>query len=166
MKLLSVTLGALLFAAPIFSQELEALALTLQEQRSQVTQRLGPPAMVAANGDFESWQYQIGIEDHHEFSHQLLFRISTGELISFTRNYEPAVNVDGLFPEAESRVEHYPDAEHSVMVVRVRQLSGGRVLLALGSSKAGEPASQLTVIRGSDLRHFHPWLADRLHPSK
>lgn len=166
MKLLSVTLGALLLAAPIFSQEHEALAFTLHEQRAQVEQRMGPPAMVATSGDFESWQYQIGIEDHHEFSHQLLFRVSTGELISFTRNYEPAADVDALFPDAETRVEHYPDAEHSAMVMRVRDLKDGRILLALGSAKSGQPAAQVMVIQKSELRRFHAWLDERLHESK
>ncbi len=155
MRRFIITLGALLFAAPLFSQEPEALAFTLHEHRQQVEQRMGRPSTVTAFGDFESWQYQIGIEDHHEFSHQLVFRVSTGELISFTRNYEGDPNLDALFPSAESHVEHYPDAEHEVMQVRVRQMKDGRFLLGIGS--------QLMLIQGTELKNFQPWLAERLH---
>jgi hypothetical protein len=163
MKLFVVTLGALLLAAPIFSQQEavhEALLFSLNEQRAQVERRMGSPAMIAQHGDLESWQYQIGLEDHHEFSHQLVFRISTGALISFTRNYEVEESVDELFPAGETRVEHFPDTEHSVMRMRVRRMDGGRVLLALGGF--GEPTTQVMMIREAELKHFHEWLWQRL----
>lgn len=162
MKLFVVSLGALLLAAPIFSQEPDALQFTLHEARAQVEQKMGRPANVTAYGDFESWEYQIGVEDHHEFSHVLLFRASKGELISYTRNFEPAQNVDTLFPETESRVEFYPDAQNPAMKVRVRRLKDGRVLLALGSGGPGEPAAQVMLIQESELKHFHEWLSERL----
>ena len=88
MKHYVVLLGALLISAPVFSQEQYVLAFQLNETSAQVVQRLGRPALLAPAGEFESWQYQIGIEDTHEFSHVLLFRVSTGELLSVTRNWE------------------------------------------------------------------------------
>lgn len=158
-------MGALLLAAPLFSQEKvhEVLRFALTENRQQVAERLGLPTLVAPFGAFESWHYQIGIEDHHEYSHNLVFRQDTGELVSFTRNYdEDPQNVDELFPAAESFVEHYPSAERPEMSVRVRLLDGGRVLVALGSAAPGQPAAQLLLIRVSELKLFQPWLAERL----
>ena len=109
-------------------------------------------------GEFESWQYQIGVEDNHEFSHVLLFRVSTGELLSLTRNWEQERSVDEFFPEAESRVYYYPDALHPEYGVRVRRLSRGRVLMAMGSAGPGQPTGQVVLIRESEIHVFHPWL--------
>ncbi len=162
MKHYVVLLGALLIAAPVFSQEQYVLAFQLNETSAQVVQRLGRPALVAPAGEFESWQYQIGIEDNHEFSHVLLFRVSTGELLSVTRNWEQERTVDEFFPAAESKVYYYPDAEHREYGVRVRHLSGGRLLIAMGSTKAGDPTGQIVLIRESELQHFHGWLAKQL----
>lgn len=153
-----VLLGALLLAAPLFSQNVEVLPFQLTESRAQVRQKLGQPALVVPAGDFESWQYQVGVEDNHEFSHVLLFRVSTGELLSATRNWEQECSVDELFPAAESRVYYFPDAQHPEYGVRVRRLSGGRVLMAMGSAKAGQPTGQVVMIRESELAIFHPWL--------
>jgi hypothetical protein len=153
-----VLLGALLLAAPVFSQQDEILDFQLTETRAQAQRKLGSPALVVPAGDFESWQYQIGVEDNHEFSHVLLFRVSTGELLSATRNWERERTVDELFPEAESKVYYYPDAQHPEYGVRMRRLSGGRVLMAMGSAKAGQPTGQVVLIRESELPIFHPWL--------
>jgi len=156
MKQIAVLLGALLFAAPAFSQEQDLLQFQLNEKPEQVMQRLGRPSLVVPFGEFESWQYQIGIEDNHEFSHILLFR--GGELLSLTRNWEQERTVDQLFPEKESKVYYYPDAQHPEYGVRVRRLSGGRVLMAMGSAEQGQPTGQIVLIRESELPHFHPWL--------
>jgi hypothetical protein len=158
MKNYVVLLGALLLAAPVFSQQDEILTFQLTETRAEAQKKLGRPALVVPQGDFESWQYQIGVEDNHEFSHVLLFRISTGELLSFTRNWEQERTVDELFPEAESKVYYYPDTVHPEYGVRVRRLSGGRVLMAMGSPKSGQPTGQVMLIRESELKIFQPWL--------
>lgn len=150
----------LLAAAPVFSQDITGLSL--METRADVTRLLGPPARVESSGDFESWQYQIGVEDRHEFSHLLLFRISTGELISVTHNLEPARPLDNLFPATETRIFHYPDAQHPQLSVRLRKLGGGRLLLAMGSGKPGSPVPQLLLIRENELPRFHGWLAEQL----
>jgi hypothetical protein len=156
MKNIVVLLGALLFAAPVFSQDQDILAFQLSERSGQVLQRLGQPALIVPFGEFESWQYQIGVEDNHEFSHILLFR--DGELLSLTRNWEQERTVDELFPPEASKVYYYPDAKNPEYGVRVRRLSGGRVLMAMGSSEPGQPTGQVVLIRESELPHFHPWL--------
>ena len=153
-----VLLGALLLAAHVFSQQEDILGFQLTETRAEARAKLGPPALVAPFGDFETWQYQIGVEDNHEFSHVLLFRAATGKLISVTRNWEQERPVDEMFPESQSKVYYYPDAAHPQYGVRVRRLSGGRVLMAMGSAKPGDPTGQVVLMRESELQVFHPWL--------
>ena len=59
---------------------------------------LGPPAMVANFwADFESQQYRIDNEDHDDVSHYVVFRRSTGKLVSVTRNYNEERRVDAFF---------------------------------------------------------------------
>jgi hypothetical protein len=154
---LVVISGALLFAAPLFSQsELQWFLLT--ETRDDVARKMGPPKMIAEFGtDFESWQYQIGEIDHDDFSHFLVFRKSDKRLISITRNYETEQNVDDLFPEKETTSHR-----HDGFSVRVRRLTGDRVLMALGASKPGQRVGQVMLIRQAELRHFYPWLFEQL----
>jgi hypothetical protein len=128
----------------------------LTESRDQVWTNFGPPKSVEPFGDFESWQYQIDSQDNHDFSHLLVFRKSTGELVSVTRNYEPEKLVDDLFAEGAVVVHAFPDDPH--FKVRVRKLSGGRVLLAMGSSGPGKPVEQIILIRESELANFQPWI--------
>lgn len=149
-----VLLGALLLAAPAFSQQDEILELQLTESPQQILQKLGPPTLISPFGEFESWQYQIGTEDNHEFSHVLLFRTATGELVSVTRNWEHERPVDEIFPPSETTAYYY-DAHYGV---RVRRLSGERVLIAMGASAPGLPTGQIQLIRESALPQFHPWL--------
>jgi hypothetical protein len=165
--------GALLTAALVFPQGRpgtepqlrngELVWFMLQETKQQVAQVLGQPKLTAEFGrDFESWQYQIGDIDHDEFSHQLVFRKASGELVSVARNYEPERNVDDLFPEQQTRVHHYPDAKKPQFSLRLRHLSGGRLLMAMGVSKAGQATGQILLIKESELRHFYPWLSKEL----
>jgi hypothetical protein len=109
-------------------------------------------------GDFETWQYQIEVEDHHDFSHELTFRISTRRLISVTRNYEPERTVDELFPPKETSVQHYPDEKHPQYSARMRRLDGDRVLLAMGSAAPGKPTGKLFLIRASEVPNFVEWV--------
>jgi hypothetical protein len=165
-------LGALLAAAPLFSQirrpvdpEVREGVLQwfqLNESSESVSRVMGTPAMMAPFGDFVSWQYQIGIEDTHEYSHQLVFRKSDGALISVTRNYEHERTVDEWFPEGVTSTYHYPDATHPQYSVRVRRLPGGRVLMAMGVARPGEATGQVVLIRESELQFFHPWLLKQL----
>ncbi len=158
MKNILVLMGALLIAAPVFSQEQDLRAYQLTETREQITQRMGRPTLIAPFGEFESWQYQVDVEDNHEFSHIFLFRVSTGELLSVTRNWEHERSIEELLPLTESKAYYYPDARNPVYGVRVRRLSDHRVLIAMGAPEAGQPTGQVVLMRENELQHFHPWL--------
>ena len=109
--------------------------------------------MVADFGqDFQSWQYES--DEHEEFSLTVVFRKSDGKLVSVTRNYEPERNVDALFPEAETTVHQF----NPQYGLRLRRLSGGRVLMAMGAPKRGQVTGQMVVMRESELRYFYPWV--------
>ncbi len=174
MRFTAVLLG-LLCAGPVFSQIRQAAdpqikegQLTwfeLTETKQQTAKALGMPRMVAVFGqDFVSWQYQIGVVDHEEYSHQLVFRTSTHALISVTRNYDPERTVDELFPDGETTAHYYPNAEKPQYSLRLRRLSNGRVLMAMGTSKAGQVTGQIVLIREPELRYFYPWLFEQLNP--
>jgi len=170
--------GALLSAALLFSQSSpgpdpeaartgEPRWFLLNESTDLIRRELGPPALVAEFGeDFLSWQYQIDNSEHDEFSHSVVFRKSDRSLVSITRNYSPERSVDGLFPGAETTVHHFPDAKAPQFSLRLRRLSGGRVLMAMGSPKQGQPTGQLVLMRESELRVFYPWLYQQLYPGK
>ena len=172
-----LTLGALISTALLFSQipsgadpqpgAVEPKWFLLTESKDQVTRALGTPAMVADFGqDFQSWRYQIDNVDHDDFSHAVVFRKSDHSLVSVTRSYEPERNVDALFPEAKTTVHHYPDARNPQFSLRLRRLSGGRALMAMGSPRRGQTTGQLVLMRESELRYFYPWLYDRLYTGK
>lgn len=79
-----------------------------------------------------------------------------------SRNYEPERKVDDLFPEGQARVYHYPDAKNAQFSLRLRRLSGGRLLMAMGVSKAGQATGQILLVKEAELRHFYPWLSKEL----
>ena len=164
-------MGALLAAAPLLCQSPlrpdPVIAggvfewFELGESRADVAKRFGPATAIADFGSgYQSWQYQIDNSDHDSFSHQLVFRKSTGELVSVTRNYDPERPVDGYFPKQETRVESYPSSSRPEFTLRIRKLTGERLLLAPGGP--GQPAGQIFIIRRDELRVFYPWLAERL----
>src|SRR5258708_36636009 len=86
--------GALLVAAPLLSQappaseprafEGKFMWFGLTETRANVQRVLGTPLLKADFGDdFHAWQYRFDDDaDHEDFSHHLVFRKSTGALIS------------------------------------------------------------------------------------
>jgi hypothetical protein len=161
--------GVLLLAAPLFAQSanLSDYGFRLSETRSEISKQLGLPVLAAPFGDdFESWQYQIGPTEEEGYSHQFVFRKSTGTLISMARNYQPERNVDDLFPSAETTTHFYPNAEKPTFSVRVRRLSGARLLIAMGVSKPGQNTGQVFLIRETEVRFFLPWLAPQLTISK
>jgi len=170
--------GALLLSATLLFPQSPAAAdpkerngkllwFQLSEGREKVIALLGPPAKVADFGaDFQSWHYQIGNEDHHDFSHELVFRKPGGMLISVTRNYEQEENVDSLFPPAQTRTYNYTEGGRPQYSVRVRRLSPGTLLMAMGTSAPGQKTGQIVLIRESELRYFHPWLFDLLSERK
>ncbi len=160
-----ILIGALLVQAPLFSQ-IPALAgpqlrngeiqwFNLTESKNEIRRALGPPLLAAAFGDdFESWQYRFGEGvDHDEFTHYLVFRKSTGQLISVTRNDPEDPNVDPFFPRTRTETYCTSSTGAPPFCVRVRRLSGGRLLISTG---------QLVLIRQSELAHFYPWLSPKL----
>lgn len=167
-------LVAPLLAAPLFSQMIPAAAdpvargsrvewFHLTESPDQVRKALCQPTLVADFGsDFQGWQFQIGDIDHHDFSHQAVFRKSTRSLVSITRNYEPAIVVDQLFPASETTVHHFPDAAKPEMSVRVRLLPHDLVLIANGANGPGRATNQIVLIQRSELHFFFGWLAGEL----
>jgi hypothetical protein len=174
MRLNLVLGGLLLMATPVLFAELPPSAdprerdgkvvwFDLSEGPEAVATQLGRPANVVDFGQhFQSWQYQIGNADHHEFSHEVVFRKPGNTLISITRNYEPEENVDRLFPPAQTRSYFYPDGGRPKYAVRVRRLAPGILLLAMGTSAPGQRTGQIVLIRESELRYFHRWLFDQL----
>jgi len=159
-----VLTGALLISAaapsaePVLTKQGAFSWFTLSETRQQAAAILGPPAATTAFADdLESWQYKRGGTDGHDYSHALVFRKSTGKLVSITRNWEPEQLVDAFFPPAETKVQLAPNTP-TPFGARVRRLSGGRLLVAMGSMKAGQPTGQLLLIAESEVRHFIPWL--------
>ena len=70
--------------------------------------------------------------------------------------------MDEWFPAAETVAYFYPATEKPEYSVRVRKLSGDRLLLAMGISKPGQVTGQVFMIRASELQAFYPWLAIQL----
>lgn len=165
----SILIGALLIAAPCCAQSVDPrttasylLKFTLQEDPAEVRAKLGAPAQVADFGPrYFSWLYQIGIADHHDFSHTLCFSREDGKLISVTRTVEEEI-VEDLLPAAETTVHQWPSADKPQYGLRLRRLPGDRLLLAMGSTKPGQTTSQLILIRRSAIPFFFPWLASQL----
>jgi hypothetical protein len=172
MKLIPVLLWALLYAAPVFSQQAlwsdpristDGLKwFQLVESESEVRKYLGQPAMVADFGEYRSWQYQIGEVEHDDFSHALVFRKSDGKLVSVSRTYNPERSVDSLFPPSGTTVHWFRAAGQPDFPMRIRRLPGGRVLMAVGTSKPGQTTGQLVLMSEKELPHFYPWLAEDL----
>jgi len=177
MKAAYLLAGVLLYAAPLFSQQTATLPasadptvlkgelkwFSLTENRTEVAKEMGLPVMAAPVGpELEAWQFQLGPTEEEGFSHQFVFSKATGTLVSVTRNYEPEREVDSFFPAAETKAYFYPNAAKPEYRVRVRRLSGARLLIAMGVSKPGESTGQILLIRETELIRFYPWLAAQL----
>lgn len=165
-------LGALLTAAPLASPEpiVENGVLhwfQLTESRDDITRLMGSPRMVTQLGeDFESWQYQIGVADEHEYSHQLVFRRSTGRLVSATRTFEGDRDVEWLFADGRDSVYWLTNSDGSKYGVRISRQPNDCILLVPGSSAKGKPASQIVLMRSAELSVFYPWMkltAEHVH---
>jgi len=166
--------AALLWGVNVFSQQEYAADpkirdgkfewFLLTEGPDQIRKLVGAPRMAAPFGsDYLSWQYQTAECDHDDFSHQFVFSKSQGTLVSVTRNFESERLVDEFFPREATSICHFPDAKNPQYSIRVRRLSGGRLLIAPGRARAGQPAGQVVLMRESVLRTFYPWAADQLH---
>jgi len=169
MRTFCLPFGAWLLAAPLFfllqaeDKQTELLRFSLKEDATTVGQLLGAPAQTGEAGpDHFSWFLQIGMDDHHDYSHVLLFRKQDRQLVSVTRNYEAPQNVDQLFPKASGRTYYWEHAAQPRWPVRVRLLDQERVLVAMGVAQPGERTTQVLLIRRSALPQYLPWLAEQL----
>ena len=82
--------------------------------------------------------------------------------VRITREYQPQRNVDEFFPPSETITCFFPDSTKPEYSVRARRLSGGRVLLAMGTSKPGQTTGQVLLIREKELGNFYPWVITQL----
>jgi len=137
----------------------ELLAFDLSETPSDLISRLGPPDTVDDSlPNYRSWFFKRGAQNEHDFGYIFCFRRLDDVLVSVTRNFEPEVLVDHLFPEGSFSVRHWPSDQNAQFGVRVRALSRDRLLLAMGCDKDGMPCGQLVLVRSSVVPVFFPWL--------
>ncbi len=159
-----ILVGVLLPAALLFSQVFDPVEregqftwLTFAESPAEVRVALGNPAFEAHFGDdFHSMQFQHDVADTHDFSHQVVFRVSTGDIVSVTRSWDEAKDVDWMFPPAETTYRIAPASGGYGFAVR--KLPGARVLLGIGITARGQKTTQVVLMRESEVRYFYPWL--------
>ena len=84
------------------------------------------------------------------------------QILSVTRNFDTPQDVDYLFPATQTSVHHWPSKGPAQFSLRLRQLSGETLLLAMGTARLGERTTQLILIRRSALKTFIPWLAEEV----
>ena len=167
--------GALLIAAlPLLCQTpqnkktQELLRFTLNESPGQVMTLLGRPNRIddSAAG-YQSWQYEFPAEEENDDNSPpawfVCLSTANRQVLSITRNFDKPQDVDDLFPASQTVVHHWPSSEAAQFSVRLRQLPGEVLLLAMGTAKPGERTTQLLLIRRSALKTFMPWLAEQLH---
>jgi hypothetical protein len=70
--------------------------------------------------------------------------------------------VDGIFPLAQTYSASLSIKEAPPFSVRLRQMPGEVLLLAMGTAGPGERTTQLILIRRSVLNTFLPWLGEPL----
>ena len=97
-------------------------------------------------------------EDTHEFSHQVVFRVSDRSIVSVTRTWEQERDIDAWFPASETSYHAFSGGGQPAYSVGVRRLPNGRLLIAMGAAKPGDKSAQIVLIRESQFRFFFPWL--------
>jgi len=136
---------------------------TLDESSVQLTRGMGAPVQIAdASPGYFSWYYKTDVLDQHDFSHLLMFRKADGKLVSVTRNFHLAVNVDALSPVKSTQTYYWPGETDRQWPVRVRRMGNDRLVIAMGVAKPGETTTQVLIIRRSVLGLFLPWLGEQL----
>jgi len=165
--------GALLLVLPLFSEGgenrkvQEILRFTLGETPEEVARLIGRPSHLDDSvPGYQSWQYEPPAEESGDDNSApawfVCLRTGTRQVVSVTRNFDKAQDVDALFPVAQTEVHHWPSASDRQFSVRVRRISEDALLLAMGTARAGERTSQLILIRRSALKTFMPWLAEQM----
>lgn len=163
-------LGAWLIATPrVIAQTPmaagELLRYSLEETPAQLVRWLGAPVQIAdSDSQFITWYYQTDVQDPHDHSHLLVFRKSDGKLVSVTRNFHLAVNVDALFPVAKSETHYWPSETDRQWSVRVRRFGADRFAIAMGAKNPGDLTAQVVILRRAALKMALPWLDAQLAP--
>ena len=141
----------------------ELMRYTLDESSEQLTRGRGAPVQIGdASPGYLTWYYKTDVLDQHDFSHLLMFRREDGKLVSVTRNFHFAVNVDALLPVKSTQAYYWPSETDRQWPVRVRRMGNDRLVIAMGVANPGETTTQVLIIRRSVLRLFLPWLEDQL----
>jgi hypothetical protein len=139
----------------------ELLGFTLNQTPLDVVAQLGPPDGVDDSlPNYVSWLFRGEIRDERDYSYIVCFRRSDNRLVSITRNFERDEIVDHLFPGGESAVRNWPSDDKPQFSVRIRALSGGRLLIAMGSGQPRKPCGQLVLIDREMVPFFFPWLTE------
>ena len=164
---LLIALLPLLCQTPQNRKLQELLRFSLHESPEQIVSLLGRPQRIDDSlGGYQSWQYEFSAaEENDDNSPPAWFVcLSTArrQVLSVTRNFDKPQDVDGLFPSPQTVVHYWPSKDAPQFSVRLRQLPGEVLLLAMGTSKPGERTTQLILIRRSALKTFMPWLAEQL----
>ena len=166
--------GALLVAAlpllcqtPQNSRLQELLRFSLNESPEQIVSLLGRPQRIDDSlAGYQSWQYEFSAAEENDDNSPPAWFVCLStvrrQVLSVTRNFDKPQDVDGLFPPAQTTVHHWPSKDAPRFSVRLRQLPGEVLLLAMGTAKPGERTTQLILIRRSALKTFMPWLAEQL----
>ena len=166
--------GALLVAAlPLLCQTprngkiQELLRFTLNETPEQIQSLLGRPQRIDDSlAGYQSWQYEFSADEENDDNSPPAWLVCLSaakrQVLSVTRNFDKPQDVDGIFPASQAAVYSWPSRDTPQFSVRLRQLPGEVLLLAMGTSRPGERTTQLIVIRRSALKTFMPWLAGQL----
>jgi len=143
------------------------LQFTLNESPQQIITLLGRPSRIDDSvAGYQSWQYEFSsdeqLDDNSPPAWFVCLSTSRHEILSVTRNFDKPQNVDSLLPDSRTAVHYWPSKEAAQFSVRLRQLPGEVLLLAMGTAKPGERTTQIILIRRSALKTFMPWLAEQL----
>jgi hypothetical protein len=166
-------LGAALLALPLWAQTAENskvrafLRFTMDEKPAEIVRLIGKPGRVDdTSRNFQSWMYDAADDEDHDDNlppaYIICLRNGDQQIMSITRNYDEPQDVEALFPAGSASVYHWPAKEAPQFSVRLRSLPGEKLVLAMGTSQAGQKTTQLILIRRSALPQFMPWLAEQL----
>ena len=145
----------------------ELLRFSLNESPEQIVSLLGRPQRIDDSlAGYQSWQYEFSaVEENDDNSPPAWFvclNTSKRQVLSVTRNFDKPQNVDGILPASQTAVYHWPSKDTAQFSVRLRQLPGDVLLLAMGTARPGDRTTQIILIRQSALKTFMPWLAEEL----
>jgi len=145
----------------------ELLRFTLNENPEQILTMLGRPNRIDDSvAGFQSWQYEFSnddeLDDNTPPAWFVCLSTSRRQVLSVTRNFRKPQNVDDILPASQTAVHYWPSKDAAQFSIRLRQLPGEVLLLAMGTATLGERTTQIILIRRSALKTFMPWLAEQI----